>query len=47
MMIGAAAGIGVLPLDREDFEAAISQTLSSDKVALNLRAYDLGARMVQ
>ena len=47
MMIGATAGIGVLPLDREDFEAAISQTLSSDKVALNLRAYDLGARMVQ
>ena len=47
MMIGAAAGIGVLPLDRENFEAAISQTLSSDKVALNLRAYDLCARMVQ
>lgn len=47
MMIGAAAGIGSLPLDREDFEAAISQTLSSDKVALNLKAYDLGARMVQ
>jgi indolepyruvate ferredoxin oxidoreductase beta subunit len=47
MMIGAAAGIGALPLDREDFENAISQTLSSDKVALNLRAYDLGARMVQ
>ena len=47
MMIGATAGIGVLPLDREDFEAAISQSLSSDKVALNLKAYDLGTRMVQ
>ena len=47
MMIGAAAGIGVLPLDREDFEAAISQSLSGDKLALNLKAYDLGVRMVQ
>ena len=47
MMIGAAAGIGVLPLDRDGFEAAISQSLSSDKLALNLKAYDLGVRMVQ
>ncbi|MDH3827237.1 MAG: indolepyruvate ferredoxin oxidoreductase, partial [Desulfobacterales bacterium] len=47
MMIGAAAGIGALPLDREGFEAAISETLSSDKLALNLKAYDLGVRMVQ
>ena len=47
MMIGAAAGIGALPLDREGFETAISETLSSDKLALNLKAYDLGVRMVQ
>jgi indolepyruvate ferredoxin oxidoreductase beta subunit len=47
MMIGAAAGIGALPLDRDGFETAISQTLSSDKLALNLKAYDLGVRMVQ
>ncbi len=47
MMIGAAAGINALPLDRDDFEAAISQTLSGDKLALNLKAYDLGVRMVQ
>ena len=47
MMIGAAAGIGALPLDREGFEAAISETLSSDKLALNLKAYDLGVSMVQ
>ena len=47
MMIGAAAGIGALPLDREGFETAISETLSGDKLALNLKAYDLGVCMVQ
>ena len=47
MMIGAAAGIGTLPLDRQDFEAAISETLSSDKLELNLKDYDLGVGMVQ
>jgi indolepyruvate ferredoxin oxidoreductase beta subunit len=47
MMIGAAAGIGVLPLDRSDFEAAITETLSADKLELNLQAYDLGVGMVQ
>ena len=47
MMIGAAAGIGALPLDRDDFVVAISETLPSNKLELNLRAYDLGIRMVR
>jgi len=47
MMIGAAAGIGALPLDRKDFEAAISENLSADKQELNLKAYDMGVGMVQ
>ena len=47
MMIGAAAGIGVLPLDRKDFEAALAENLSADKQELNLKAYDLGVGMVQ
>ena len=47
MMIGAAAGIGVLPLKRADFKAVISGTLSPDKQDLNLRAYDMGSEMVQ
>ncbi len=47
MMIGAAAGIGVLPLDREDFETAITENLSVDKQELNLKAYDMGIGMVQ
>ena len=46
MMIGAAAGIGVLPLDRKDFEAAVAENLSADKQELNLKAYDLGVGMV-
>ena len=46
MMIGAAAGIGALPFDRDDLAAVISQSLSADKLELNLRAYDLGIRMV-
>ena len=47
MMIGAAAGIGALPLDRKDFEAAITETLSADKLEQNLQAYDMGVDMVQ
>ena len=47
MMIGAAAGIGVLPLYRKDFEAAVAENLSADKQELNLKAYDLGVGMVQ
>ena len=46
MMIGAVAGIGVLPLDRTDFEAVIADTLSADKLEVNLRAYDVGTEMV-
>ena len=46
MMIGAAAGIGVLPLARHDFEAVITEAMSADKLELNLTAYDLGAQMI-
>ena len=46
MMIGAAAGIGVLPLDRTDFETVIADTLSGDKLEVNLRAYDMGTQMI-
>jgi len=46
MMIGAAAGIGVLPLARDDFEAVITETMPADKLELNLSAYDLGFQML-
>jgi len=47
MMIGAAAGIGALPLDRKDFEAVISENLPAARQELNLKAYDIGIGMVQ
>ena len=47
MMIGAAAGIGALPFNRKDFEAVISETFSSDKLELNLKAFEMGVSMVQ
>lgn len=46
MMIGAAAGIGALPIDRESFAAVIAAVLSADKLDVNLQAYDLGVGMV-
>jgi indolepyruvate ferredoxin oxidoreductase beta subunit len=46
MMIGAAAGIGALPIDRESFAAVIAATLSADKLDVHLQAYDLGVGMV-
>jgi len=47
MMIGALAGIRVLPLERDDFEAVISRTMSADKVGVNLQAFDMGVAMVR
>ena len=47
VLVGAVAGLGVLPLDRGNFEAVITQILSHDMLALNLKAYDMGYRMVQ
>jgi len=46
IMIGAAAGTRLLPLDREDFESVISSILAPDKVEINLSAYDFGQQMV-
>ena len=46
MMIGAAAGIGALPLERKDFEAVISENLPAARQKLNLKAYDIGFGMV-
>ncbi len=47
MMIGAAAGIGALLLNRQDFEAVISENLPAARQDLNLKAYDIGVGMVQ
>jgi len=47
MMIGALAGIGELPMEREDFEMVISRSMPSDKVKANLSAYDMGVKMIR
>ena len=47
MMIGAAAGIGALPVDRDDFEAVVSESLPAEKRTINLSAYDMGVGMVR
>lgn len=45
--VGALAGSGVLPLEREGFETALASRMSREKAALNLKAYDRGAAMIQ
>lgn len=47
IMVGAAAGMGVLPIDRDDLEAVLSETLSPDKLELNFNAFDLGVDQVK
>ena len=46
MMIGALAGVGELPLDRQDFKKVISRSMPADKVEDNLCAYDMGVDMI-
>ena len=46
MMIGALAGINVLPLDRDTFQEIIRESMPADRVDINLTAYDQGADMV-
>jgi indolepyruvate ferredoxin oxidoreductase beta subunit len=47
IMIGAMSRIGELPLHREDFKKVISESLTEDKLDINLRAYDMGASMIE
>jgi indolepyruvate ferredoxin oxidoreductase beta subunit len=47
IMMGALAATGVLPLDRQSFGTVIAETLSPEKVDVNLTAYDRGAEMIQ
>ena len=47
MMIGAAAGLGALPVDRKNFADVITETMPADKLELNLKAYDLGVQMTR
>jgi indolepyruvate ferredoxin oxidoreductase beta subunit len=47
IMIGAMSGIGELPLGREEFKEVISESLPEDKLDINLKAFDIGASMIE
>ena len=47
VMIGALAGTGLLPIDRRMFGKEIRKTLSPEKCALNLKAFDAGFSMIK
>lgn len=46
VMIGALAGTALLPIDRRAFEKEISKSLPAAKRAINLTAFDFGAKMI-
>lgn len=46
IMLGALSALGDLPVGRDDFTEALSRTLPAEKMADNLRAFDLGAEMM-
>lgn len=46
IMVGALAAVDILPVDRESFETVFAKTMSADKLAVNLRAFDKGMEMI-
>jgi indolepyruvate ferredoxin oxidoreductase beta subunit len=47
LLVGALAGIGDLPLGKDDFSKAIAQIMSPDKVNMNVVAFDMGQALVR
>lgn len=45
IMIGAVAGLGVLPVDDSDFEKVMSASLPSGKLGINMEGFRLGKSM--
>ena len=46
VMIGAVAGLGVLPIDRELFETVIREGMPAARVEANLHAFEIGQAAV-
>jgi indolepyruvate ferredoxin oxidoreductase beta subunit len=46
IMVGAASGLGLLPIDDETFKAVISENVSESKIEINMKAYRKGKEMV-
>jgi indolepyruvate ferredoxin oxidoreductase beta subunit len=47
MLIGAAAEVGLLSITEKELAKTVSDYLSSDKVEINLKAFELGREMVR
>jgi indolepyruvate ferredoxin oxidoreductase beta subunit len=47
VLIGAASRILELPIGREDFKEVILNTLPTSKLDVNLKAFDMGAKMIR
>jgi len=46
ILLGALAGTHALPFDRADFSQTISRMMPAEKVAANLKAFDLGIQLM-
>jgi indolepyruvate ferredoxin oxidoreductase, beta subunit len=46
VMIGALAGASLLPIDRKAFEKEITKSMPAGKREVNLKAFDIGAKML-
>jgi indolepyruvate ferredoxin oxidoreductase beta subunit len=46
IILGALAGTGAFPMDRENFKAVIAESFPADRFDANVKAYDLGTKMV-
>lgn len=46
IILGALAGTGAFPMDRESFKTVISETFPANQFDANVRAYDLGIELV-
>lgn len=47
ILLGALAGTGALPFDRNDFRGVISRMMPVEKVETNVEAFDLGMQMTR
>jgi len=47
IMLGAIQGLGILPMNRDDFRTAIGARVPAGQVEINMAAYDLGCSLVK
>jgi len=46
LLVGALAGVGDLPLDRDGFREVMAHTMPPDKLEINVTAFDKGLAMI-